>query len=498
MAILSQTMTADLAEVKPITSHLPTTARRGMLWLLSGSAAGQAAAFALAPALTRLYTPEEFGTYNLFTSVVALVSVLAMAKFDLAIPVARSDEDAVGLGKVSLLSLGAVLLGVMVVLVASRSYWIETWGIPYNLYLIFLPASLACCCLFQLAVCYATRQKRFGPMSFARLASGVFSPAAQIVAAIIATQGAVGLFVGAVVGPFAGFAILCSKLGATLRRLFSFSPAIGVHGVVVRYRNFPLFSTWGSLLNVASLHVPVFLITRLFGVETTGQFSLSMRFVFLPVYLIQNVVGQVFLSGAAEALKNNVLHDRVSRIYGCLSAAAYLAFIPFGLFAPEIFQLTFGANWREAGIYAAMLTPWLILSFTGSPLSFVTTATQRQKAELIFQAILFALRVTALILGARWYGAAGAVALFAVVSALLWLGYNIWIFSIVHNSIAPFVTTTINNLKLTLPVIVVSLCLRFVPGDPLTNIILVTLFAGTLIYSGFLVYKKYVCLGCRF
>jgi O-antigen/teichoic acid export membrane protein len=87
--------------------------------------------------------------------------------------------------------------------------------------------------------------------------------------------------------------------------------------------------------------------------------------------------------------------------------------------SPQAFPLIFGPNWHEAGVYARLLAPYLLLSIVAQPLSTLLTVREWQKALLIFTIIELALRMGAIYWGIATQQMYWAVFLFASSSALV-------------------------------------------------------------------------------
>ena len=62
--------------------------------LVTGTAISQAVLFFATPFLTRLYTPEEFGVFALYVSIVMIISTISSWKYELAIMLPKEEEDA--------------------------------------------------------------------------------------------------------------------------------------------------------------------------------------------------------------------------------------------------------------------------------------------------------------------------------------------------------------------------------------------------------------------
>ena len=73
--------------------------------LAGGAVAGQAIIVAASPILTRLYSPEDFGVLAVFASLLSILSIVASLRYQLAIPLPKTDEEA---ANVTVLSLAVV------------------------------------------------------------------------------------------------------------------------------------------------------------------------------------------------------------------------------------------------------------------------------------------------------------------------------------------------------------------------------------------------------
>ena len=58
---------------------------RNVCTLISGTTLAQIIPLAIYPALSRLYTPEDFGVFALYTSILTISNIMATAKYELDI-----------------------------------------------------------------------------------------------------------------------------------------------------------------------------------------------------------------------------------------------------------------------------------------------------------------------------------------------------------------------------------------------------------------------------
>jgi O-antigen/teichoic acid export membrane protein len=96
-------------------------------------------------------------------------------------------------------------------------------------------------------------------------------------------------------------------------------------------------------------------------------------------------------------------------------------------FGPDLFELVFGTEWRQAGVYAQWMAPWIYLQFQWSPLSMLSHVMELQREALIAQFMALVLRFSSLIIA--WLLGVNAdvgIAIFALVSAVAYILIMVW------------------------------------------------------------------------
>ena len=205
-----------------------------------------------------------------------------------------------------------------------------------------------------------------------------------------------------------------------------------------------MYSTWASFFNAASLKLPPILFASLFSPAVAGLYALAHRALAMPISIVGKAIADVFFSNAAVAQRKNELNILISDIHDKLAHMAMAPTLVLILIAPELFDFVFGSEWREAGIYAQWLAPWLYLVFITSPLGTTTFSVMEKQAQsAIFQIIFLIGRVGAIVFGAITEDVMTTIILYAVVSAVGNLVFLIWIMVISGNSISKLITPTI-------------------------------------------------------
>ena len=363
-------------------------AARQVMTLVTGTGLAQLIPLAVSPLLTRLYTPQDFGVFALYASLLAVLAVLGSARYELALMLPKDDTDAlalVALAMAIVLATSAAVLAAVLLFQAGLARWLDSPALGPWLFLV--PVSMLLTGLVNTLTVWANRTSRYRQISISRVLQSASAAAVAVALGWGLSRGSqagVGLVLGAVVGQALAAASLAwpfwRRWGARLQAV-GWQP---MRAQALRFREFPAINMPHALLDALQGSAVVALIAALFGPTLLGFHALAQRVVRTPMATLGSAVAQVFQKRAADALHAGGDTRRlVDAVLRRLVAVA-VAVLPLLWFAPELFAFVFGAAWREAGVYAQILTPWLLLNFMLSPLSQLPLLLGRQARALAY------------------------------------------------------------------------------------------------------------------
>jgi len=395
---------------------------RGVSVLVGGTAGAQVLLVLAAPLLTRLYSPEDFGLLAVYASLLALIGVISSLRYELAIPLPEDDGEAANVAVLCLILvvLSTILTGVLVLLMGSAIA--AALGVPTLAgYLWLLPVGVLLTGFYSVFNYWAVRTKRFTTIAGTKLRQAVATLAIQLAAFKL---GGIALLLGQVAGKGVGTTTLgLPALSSTGFKQVSWA---GIKKAGSRYRRFPIFTTWAGLFNTGGTQLPPVMIAAFFTAAGAGLYALAHRVLTLPLTLFGSALQSVFLSSAAEAYRNNQLAGKVPRLLDILIQIAVPPALILALTAPDLFALVFGEEWREAGVMAQWMTPWLVMQFCTGPLTIINAVAEKQHLGLIMQAQLFLVRVSMILIGAYYGDLVFTILLFSVGSAVSYFAF-LWV-----------------------------------------------------------------------
>jgi O-antigen/teichoic acid export membrane protein len=355
---------------------------------IGGAAAfGHALMFFASPALSRLFTQDQFGRFSLFfglANVLAIPATLglqdAMLAADRPATVDALQQAAMRLLLVTLPVLGAVAW----VIIACD--WLGYGALPtWTAALIVLEVSaLAFIGILQVRL---VREREFRWLASSHLILGLARPVSQIGAGFLGT-GFPGLALAELGSRLAVLGMLWRACGPAVRRCWRTIPLAECLRAARNYRAFLLYRTPSALCFNVGTALPPTLIAAAYGVTAAGLYSFMFTVIVAPVGLAQKAVGDVFL-GHFIALRQSdarLAQRYFQRMTLALLAAAAVPAAALGAWGEDLFAFVFGEPWREAGHLARLIAPLFLCDLAIAPVTGVFNAVNRPQLKLAFDA----------------------------------------------------------------------------------------------------------------
>jgi len=374
---------------------------KNVLTLMTGTTIAQAIPIAISPILTRLYTPEDFGVWALYMSILMIFGNLVAGKYELAILIPKHDIEAKNIVLLSLLfaSIFSSILFIIVCMFHSEiliilknddiSFWL--YILPFNVFLVSA---------ISILYFWNNRKKKYKLLAKNQILQSSSQGIVNLGIGFFSKINA-GLIIGTLIGNIMSFLFMLKHSKKDLVLNFS---KFRLFYVIKKYKKFPLFMLPSGLLENVSAQLPIFFLGSFFGSAIVGFYSLSQRIVRIPIMLIGSSIGNVFRQEASEHLNKYGNCEKVFlNTFKRLLIISTLPFIVFYFIAPYLFEFVFGEKWRIAGEYAQILTPLFYLQFIVSPLSNMFMIAQKQQYDLIMQIYLIGSVILSFIIGYKFF-----------------------------------------------------------------------------------------------
>lgn len=417
-------MTGSASVLRPLAGLARKPFVRHVAMVATGTALAQAITLAFYPVITRLYDPEAFGVLGVFMSAVAVFASFAGLAYPIAIVLPRSDRNARGLARLSLMIAVVIAAAVTLLLAAFSGPVVTLLGLEQIAPFVFLlPAVILLATVLATTQQWLIRTRQFSVtarvavlqalvVNGAKAGFGLAQPLASTLI-IVATAG---------IALHAAMLALGERLSRSRREdPFPDEPEKSLPELARIHRDFPLFRAPQELLNALSHGLPVILLAAFYSPAAAGFYALAYSVLAAPITLVGNSVGNVLYPRLAEAANRG---EDLRRLVLLPTGALFLiGLIPFGAImaaGPTLFAFVFGEAWREAGEYARWLALWTLFMLSNTPSVKAIPVIGKQHLHLSFGILVVLVRAFAIWTGYHLMNSAVySIALHAVSGAVL-------------------------------------------------------------------------------
>jgi len=369
---------------------------KGMLTLLKGAGLARLVGIVSIPILARIYTPEDYGILALYISFVTILMPIMTLRYVQAIPLPRMDVVAFNLFSLcsKLIVFFSVLLGILLYIWGGQLLaWFNMEALmPWRWLIVIGAAGAATYELFSL---WATRKKQYQIIAKTQVTQSFIGNLVKIGLGLLAFKSS-GMIIGQFISQSAG---IISFIKNARQDFKAYLPKVQKNKekfVAKYYQDFVWFRLPSQFLLSLTSQAPVMMMAALYSKEATGQLSLAMMAMALPIGLIGQALSKAYYAEVAAVGKRDLL--KIRRITLLVQKKLFLVGMPITIMtmflAEPIFSLIMGEKWATAGKYAAILSPYILLQLTSTPLIQVLNIVGSQAVFLI----LNTLRILGLIL----------------------------------------------------------------------------------------------------
>jgi O-antigen/teichoic acid export membrane protein len=361
--------------------------------LASGSIAGQSLVILSSPLLTRFFSPEEFGTFAVFVALIGIIGAVLALGFDIAIAAVRDDSEA-AMMIFAAVSISVIFSSILLFIIWSFGHSLAmALDMPALSPLLWLIGPAALVWGIGNALGYwSIRHGRYRSNAVNRTLQLGTQAGSQVALGFLQT-GAPGLIAGYLLG----YTVRLGHYAWNLPRgdfRWLAQPRWGLLFKAMKDNwRYPVYVVPSTFLQTSCQLAPALLIAALYGPATAGLYALSQRIIGLPVQMLGQAASKVFLGEARDLRSGPLLQyfKRTASLFVILAVIGAAAIIPFTPFA---FDVVFGSEWREAGVFIQLLAHLYLVRFIVKPTSQILYIIKRQ--DFYFMASL--INVAALVI----------------------------------------------------------------------------------------------------
>lgn len=341
---------------------------KGAVIIGSGTVFSQILGIIFVPILTRIYSPSDYGTLSVFISLLSILTVGSTLQYELTIPLAEKDDDAIYLVILSFL----IVFIITIILFLSLLFFGNFLAGIFHIEFILPYFWLFCLGFFgisgyQILTYWAIREKNYIQITHTRITQSVGGSVSKIILGIL-SFGSFGLICGEIIGRMVGIGTLGRTILPKIWRSIHDFNFHKMRSLAFKYNKFPTYSFPAGFINEVSLQIPILFLTSIFGLEVVGLYTLSYSMLVLPVLLVSHSIAQAYLAEISGLFRNK--SDKILDLYLKTTKKLFFFGAPLiiigAIISPILYPIIFGSAWKDAGTFSLPLSIMVIAAIVVS------------------------------------------------------------------------------------------------------------------------------------
>ena len=350
------------------------------------------------PILSRLYIPESFGEWGLFSSLLNIINIGIFFGYENAIVKSDNRKEVQNLVVLCFIIVSFVLIIVALIFLCGNYCGIPFFiGFPsYKLLILCLAVTAFQTILFNLGNWF----ERYSLLAFSSIVLGLGQAIFRIILGLIDIDSN-GLIIGTIIGQTLAAISLLKLLGKN----FLFKEGIHVSSVFLKqtaltFKNFPLYDAPASILAFAAFNLPIVVLSIYFSKAEIGCYSMVIQFLLMPISFVGSAMSRVYYRNLSSLNYNDSSHLRpvtikVLKIVSLISVLPTI-FLAFG--GDKLLVLFLGEKWVTAGNIALCLAIWSFPTILTQPLLPLFRILNKQHSLFRYNLLYFILGIGSIII----------------------------------------------------------------------------------------------------
>ena len=347
------------------------------------------------PILSRLYGPEPFGEWGVFSSFTAIVTIGLFLGFENTIVKADAIELKNILALCFIISITIIAIVFLVFIMGG------TWNIKFfstfpslKLLTVYLLVYSVYTLFYNLCI----RYERFTSLAFTHIVLGGSQAVFRILFGFVALAAANGLILGTTIAQCLSMVFLFFCIIKDSKKWnYQIIRISAIKKLIRKFKNFPLYDAPSSILSFSAFNLPVLILALYFSKRDIGCFSIVLQLLLLPMSFVGSAIGRVYYQQLCQK-GNNGVSVITNNVVVVLAVISILPLIFIACGGDKLVVLFLGAKWQNAGNVALCLSLWSFPTILTQPLIPIFRTLDKQKTLLYFDTMYFVLGIGSILL----------------------------------------------------------------------------------------------------
>ena len=405
---------------------------RNVITLSAGMGLASFISFCFLFILTRLFTPEEFGKWDVFMRIIQLVAILFTLRLEMTIVLPKDQKEATKVSLLSLVILSVLSFLSLIIFFLFHDYFNSLIGNPFDSWwLILIPLGGFFLGFYNILLNWNSRFENYKKISKSNVVHSSVSSPLSAVLYFLGLSSALGLILGQIFARVIAVYFLIHNFFSEIKKI-KFSEFLNSSkNLIKKYKSFPLFEIPQSLLQRFSNDIIFYFTAFAFGGATVGILSVSEKILAKPL----NIISESFKVAFYQRLtieKNKTtffLKSVLGMFFFGVIAVCLIYFIPV-----DAFKFLLGDNdWVKVGLYIKIISPLVLSRFVFVMASGAIAYRLKNHITLLWR-ILYCVLLIILFSCIKWDSDEELLLIYSVLGALMYLFLGILSFFVLKKN----------------------------------------------------------------
>jgi len=360
-----------------------------LIVILIGTASAQLILLLSYPLLTQLYSPERFGEYAVFISIITILGAAGSFKFDIKFQQIKKMHVLTNYISTSVVVSCVICTSVFLFIVMVNLFY-EFIAFSY-LFLCFI--GILSVFFQQVIISIYIRLSNYKQLGLTRMFVVLSLVLAQCFLFYFNT------FNGLILSHLVSLIILTFILNRYMSYKYAFIKVTKLFSFFRINKKYPMYIMPASVLNVASINLLPIILALFVSPAAVGLFSVAQKISAAPVTLLCQSLSQVFFSEGGKMMRDGKSINKL--FFQVLLKAFCLVTLPlfiFSFYTEFVVNFIFGEQWAGAAIYLKYLLFVSCAQSLVNPVSTVLFLYSKEKVMLFLDLSRLLLIIISLLL----------------------------------------------------------------------------------------------------
>jgi O-antigen/teichoic acid export membrane protein len=358
--------------------------------LITGTVIAQLISILLQPFLRRFFSPQIFGIYSVYWSLIGIIIVISSLRYDDAIVLPKTDKESANVLGLSLIFSFCfdLLLFFIVLIMGGKIITFLNLPSTFPVWILYIiPLSAFLYNSYQCLNYWLVRKRKFYAVSVNKLTRRGAEGISQVSFALMKNSN--GLIYSDIISQTVNVLTVIFqtfKNGLTFRSI----SLVKLKYVFKKYKDFPKFNLIPAFMSTCSFMLPTLFINKFFSSVSAGYFDLAKILLSVPLALVATSFSSVLLQRVSEKFnKRESFMTELKPVILIVSLISLIEVLTIVFFGEYLFKFVFGTTWIFSGKISKILVWSFTFNFVVSTFTTIFVSMRRIKIYSMYQLFYF-------------------------------------------------------------------------------------------------------------